>query len=277
MNLGPNIFEYDDYRKFLVDLFAHRKAQDERFSHRVFLRSAGYRSSSMLKHVTQGKRNLSKKSAARFADALQLDGDQSQFFKILVAFNQTDSMSDKQRLAQTILGSRVSKRLNPIHLSKFEFWSHWYHVAISELIRTPQFREDYDWIAAQIVPAITAAQAKAAIECFLRLGLVRREADGKLVLGQSEIVSDSKIVHAAISKFHTSMIQKAKESIDRFNREDRNISSVTLAISDENKSRALEIIKDFQRKMLALTHEEQAADRVYQVNIQLFPLTQRLA
>ena len=81
----PDIYAYLDYRAFLSTWFDARKAQNPRFSHRLFARLAGQKSPSLLLQVIQRKRNLSEVTAPEFARAMKLDPDETSFFFALVA------------------------------------------------------------------------------------------------------------------------------------------------------------------------------------------------
>ena len=69
----PDLYTYLDYRQFLRDWFQQKKQDNPRYSHRLFARRAGQRSPSMLLFVMEGKRNLTPKTAAAFAQAMGFD------------------------------------------------------------------------------------------------------------------------------------------------------------------------------------------------------------
>src|SRR5690349_5207588 len=71
------VYEYLDYRAFLRDHYAAKKAASRAFSYRSFSKRAGVSSPNYLKLVIEGKRNLSGKMAERFALACGLDDDAS--------------------------------------------------------------------------------------------------------------------------------------------------------------------------------------------------------
>src|SRR3989338_9919808 len=93
----PNIFEYDNYRSFLKDLYALLKQEKSAFSFRFFSRQAGFRSPNFLKLVMEGKRNLSPESIEKFAKGLKLNKNEADFFRRLVLLNQatTDRKSTR--------------------------------------------------------------------------------------------------------------------------------------------------------------------------------------
>jgi uncharacterized protein (TIGR02147 family) len=61
----PDVFQFTDYREFLKGFYEWKKAQGE-FSHRVFAHRAGLKSSSFLRLVLTGKRNLSPDGITKF-------------------------------------------------------------------------------------------------------------------------------------------------------------------------------------------------------------------
>ena len=68
-------------------------------------------------------------------------------------------------------------------------------------------------------------------------------------------------------------IELGKESLDRFDKKERDISNLTVTVSEET----FEIIKkktaELRSQIMAMACAEQTPDKVLQVNIQLFPLT----
>ncbi|HEX2957692.1 MAG TPA: TIGR02147 family protein, partial [Chitinispirillaceae bacterium] len=70
----PNIFEYYDYREYLRDRVSYERERTPVFSNRYIVQKAGFKSPTALKHVIDGKRNLSLESANKFAGALKIEG-----------------------------------------------------------------------------------------------------------------------------------------------------------------------------------------------------------
>ncbi|MBD3319960.1 MAG: TIGR02147 family protein [Chitinivibrionales bacterium] len=83
-----SVFEFIDYRQFLNHYYYVKKAETRYFSFRYFANKAGINSSSFLKHVIDGRRNLTPVACVQFCAALGLDGKQATYFRHLVMFNQ---------------------------------------------------------------------------------------------------------------------------------------------------------------------------------------------
>src|SRR4051794_9980033 len=90
-----NIFEHTDYREFLRAAYAEMKAKDPKFSFRYFSKAAGFKSSSVLKEVIDGRSNIALHSIARFAKALKLNSEEALFFHHLVLMNQAKTLEDR--------------------------------------------------------------------------------------------------------------------------------------------------------------------------------------
>jgi uncharacterized protein (TIGR02147 family) len=53
----------------------------------------------------------------------------------------------------------------------------------------------------------------------------------------------------------------------------RDISTLTLSISESSLQRMKEKIRECRRELLEIAKADEHADRVYQLNLQLFPLS----
>ncbi len=54
----PDIYQYVDFRKYLVDTFQYRKTSQKSFTHRYLCNKLGLKTSNFMLLVMQGKRNL---------------------------------------------------------------------------------------------------------------------------------------------------------------------------------------------------------------------------
>src|SRR5689334_749136 len=98
------VYGYLDYRAFLRDHYAAKKASSRAFSYRSFSKRAGVASPNYLKLVIEGKRNLSAKMAERFGHACGLDADASRYFVNLVAFNQAKTSIERAQCYDRLTG-----------------------------------------------------------------------------------------------------------------------------------------------------------------------------
>jgi uncharacterized protein (TIGR02147 family) len=268
----PDIFGYIDFREYLRDAYAALKASQRGFSYRAFARKAGMSSPNFLKLVIDGKRNLGSTSIGQFAKALDLGTRETEFFRELVTFNQAGTAAEKNEHFERLGKYRKHKRVHKLDRDMFKYLSRWYYPAIRELANCDGFREDPKWIAAQIRPKITSAQAKEALDILLDLKLLVRDAAGKIQQGQTLMSTGPEVRSLAVGNFHRQMMERAADSIETIDREHREISGVTVALSAEGFAQFKQKIHELRAELLELSAQEQSPQRVVQFNFQAFPL-----
>ena len=142
----PNIFEYVNYRDYLKDFYKHEKSANPNFSHRYFVKRAGFSSPVQLYRVTEGKRNLTRESIHKFVQGLGLGKREQQYFEILVSFNQAKGPEAKRYYLELLNNMRKEKVGTPLDEGKFEYLSKWFYPAIRELVYLQDFHDDPEWI-----------------------------------------------------------------------------------------------------------------------------------
>lgn len=270
--LQVDVFAYFGYRAFLRDAYADLKQRQAGFSYRWFARRAGMTSPNFLKLVIDGKRNLSAASTERFATALELSSNETAFFRELVGFGQARSAAEKNRHFERIGAYRQHRAVCALERHQFEYLSHWWYPAIRELVACEGFVEDPEWIAGRLVPAITPAQARQALDLLDALGFVERDERGRLRQRTPMLSTGPEVRSLAVGNFHRQMMERAAASIDLVDRDLRDISGVTIALSPEAFQRVKQKIVELRAELLAVSAGEDRPTRVVQVNFQLFPL-----
>lgn len=269
----PDIFEYLDYRKFLGDYYTAAKKHNRAFSYRYFSRKAGYSSPNFLKLVIDGKRNISADSIERFGQALKLKPSEKRFFANLVAFNQASTVEEKNEAFERVAASRRFRRARRLDHAYFEYFSHWYFPAIREMAGRPDFREDPEWIAKQLLPSIHPSQARTALDLLEELELLQRDENGQLVRGETSITTGHEVMSLAIRNYHRQMLERAADSMELVGPERRDVSALTVCIEPDTVSELKDRVHAFRERLLDRCDRDQAPSTVYQINVQLFPLT----
>ncbi|MBN1307066.1 MAG: TIGR02147 family protein [Chitinispirillaceae bacterium] len=271
---GPNIFNYYDYRKYLNDVVAYERQRSSVFSHRYIVQKAGFKSPTALKHVIDGKRNLSLEAANRFAAALKIEGIPRHYFLTLVLFNQSASMAEQEKYLKELLELKRAENPSRLDEDRFEVLSQWYHLAIREIVGLPDFKNSAKWIARVLCPHITPFEASQSLLLLKRLGLIKK-IDGRIQPSESILATENQFqkVHSVKAvEFHRQMIQRGAESITRFLSDEREISGTVLRISRQDVLNVKTLLRELRKKLLALAANSHEADQVYQLNFQFFPL-----
>jgi uncharacterized protein (TIGR02147 family) len=267
------VYAYLDYRAFLRDHYAAKKATSRAFSYRSFSKRAGVASPNYLKLVIEGKRSLSPKMAERFAHACGLDADASRYFVHLVTFNQAKSSTERSQAYDKLTGFQSYRQAHKLELAHAAYYSDWYMPAIRELAASAQFRADPEWIADQLVPKVAPLQAQRALETLIELGLLVRDSAGRLIQADALVSTGPETRGLHIVAFHRAMTQRAIESIDLVPAAERDISSLTLGLGRQGLRTLKERLQGLRRELLELSALETEPEQVVQLNFQLFPLS----
>lgn len=271
--MGPSVFEYIDYRKFLGDYYNYKKKTSRYFSYRYFSNKIGLNSPSFLKQVIDGKRNLTSQMIERFCNALNFNQKEARYFRSLVLFNQAKTIGEKQEyytLLKTFIENIEEKILSP---EQYEYFSTWYIPVIRELVCTYNFKDNYETIGKMLIPEIQPSEVKKAIELLLKLNLIERTSDGSYRQTYSAVVADSNITSFAIRSFTRKMIELSGEALESFEKNERNISGITMGISKEAYHLILSELEAFKDRIKIIVNRDKKTEQVYQLNISLFPLS----
>ena len=268
-------FEYLNYRKLLKDLYDERKVANPNFSYRYIAQKVGFASAGFFTNIIQGRRNISPEFIFKFAEVFKLTKSQTEYFELLVNFDQAKDHSRKRFYFEKILGHTKS-RIKVTDAQQYEFYSAWYYTAIRELIDVYQFKGDYEDLARRVSPAIKTAEAKKAVDLLEKVGFIRKNSDGIYEQTETFITTGYEAQSVAITNFLIEMADRAKEAIDRYPRDKRDISALSFTLSGEGFAVIEERLKSFRREVLEIVREDKShkkQDRVYHMNFHLFPLT----
>lgn len=267
------IFEYMNYREFLRDFYTEKKRKTPYFSYRLFSEKAGFKAPNLLKLVMDGKRNLTKESVFKFSKALKLKRSEDEYFENLVFFNQSKTLEEKNAYLQRLMKYRRREDVRTIESAEFEYYSAWYHPVVRELATAIDFKNDYRRLGSMVVPSISASEARKSVELLLKLGFVKHNDKGVLVVSEPVLTTKPPVTSVAVANFHRHMLQLASESIERFGPEERNVTGLTLRISEETRKAMVEKLRQVRQELLDMAVADEHADRVVQINMQVFPLT----
>jgi uncharacterized protein (TIGR02147 family) len=268
-----NIFEYSDYRIYLKDFYEFRKQNNPEFTYRYIAGCVGFKSAGHFTQILKGSINLSLSMTASFAEFLKLGKKEAEYFELLVRFNQAKTHAEKKRCFERMLKFQELK-ISAIAPDQYEYFEKWYYVAVREVLAYYQFKGNFAELAKKLKPFISPAEAKQAIDLLLRLGLIVRNDDG-IYRKVTPAVSGNPVGKSvAITNQALDTMRLAAEALDRFPREQRNISGVAFSVSRQTYETIQEEVRNFRKKILDLAQADPGPDGVYQFNVQLFPLSE---
>lgn len=246
--------------EFLKSEFTKRKTKNPNFSVRAFARWLEL-SPAQVSQVMSGKRPLTLKALEKINKKLDI------------------SPFEKQTLVDSLV-SNTSKKITPTSLleeqqtfrslseDQFKLMADWYHVAILGLTRLPNAKPDPRWIARKL--NISAEDANEALQRLLRLNIIEVSPQFKQIGDPIKIISE--IPSAAIRRYHKQTLALASEKVETIENSMKNFDSLCIAINSKDIPQLKNHIDRFLNQIQKFS-DKSKPDHVYNLNLQLYPLT----
>jgi uncharacterized protein (TIGR02147 family) len=268
------IYEYFDYRKFLIDYYNEKKVLRQAFSYQVLANKAGFKSKGYIKDVIDGKKNLSEDSIFLLGRALEFEEQEFDYFKDLVFFNQARTHAQREHFFKRLIDNNISHASKIVVSDNYEFYSCWYHNTIRELVTYVDFNDDYSILAKLLHPQISPKEARQSVELLLKLGMIRNCGD-KYEQTSPDITTGDTVASVYIENFHLQNLKLASESIEQCTAGERDISCIVATMDEKQFMEVKKEIQNFRKKMVTLINgmenDAKGKNRVYNMAIQLFP------
>jgi uncharacterized protein (TIGR02147 family) len=270
-----SIFSYTDYRCFLKDYIAFKKSENKAFSFKILADRAGFKARDYILRVINNTRNLSQSGGFMLSRALRLSAKEADYFINLVGFNQAQIPSEKEFFFKKM--SEICKYglHQKLRQDQYEYFSEWYYSALRSLLPVIDFKDDYAEIGKFLDPPLTPNQTKKAMELLLKLGLLNRDQNGVYTVASAALTAGDEVQSVALSRFHKQSLDLAKRAVDCFRGPERDISGVTMSLSRDGFEKIKTEIQLLRKKVMLIAEQDTQEEGVFQLNMQLFPLSKR--
>lgn len=270
-----NLLLYSDYRVYLKEYYETRKAADANFSFRYLSARAGINSSAFYKYVIDGKRNLTKATLLKTCAALKLKDRDAEYFENLVFFNQAKTIKEKNLYFDRLTRLRGDYERRKVEASQYAFYGDWRHSAVRELLECMRFKGDYRALAERLSPPITPEQAAESVALLARLGLAKKDAQGRWRQADPVLTTGGQVDAEVVAAFQKRMLELALAAFGSAGPAERLMSSTTFGISEETFALFKKRIRELKAELLELSRLDDRPTRVYQLNLNLFPLSRK--
>lgn len=268
-----SIFDYTDFRKYLTDYYDDQKKQNHRFSYRYLTTQSGINPGNFAK-MLKGERNFTLDAAIRLSGALKMTKRERDYFLTMVRFHNARNHEEKKNCFEEMLAFKESA-VRVLDANSYRFYDKWYYTAVREALSFyPLTDNNFDSLGRNIVPQINEKQVAQAIELLCELKLVEKNGEGRYVRTDSLLSTGNDIKSLTLNNFVINTMKLAEQAINS-GLKSTNLSSVTISISCEDFDRVQDEIRSCRRRIMEIAKNSTSPDRVYQFNVQLFPMTER--
>ncbi len=275
-SIAINVFNYFDYYEYLEDMFEHLKSIRTSFSYRIFSRDAGIPNHNYLLRIIKRQRNLTLRYVPNVSTYLKHTKQEAEYFKTLVQFNNLKKPNQKEKLLRSLLSLRYNRGVHVIEDKKLKFFDKWYYPVVRELAVILDFKDDFNLLARNCVPRITAVQAEGAIKYLLENGFVEKTSAGRYAIRDQAISTTPEVDSAIIPKYHKKTISQCADAVETIKKEERSFSSLTLRVSKDTYEDMKKEIAGFRRRLLVMAKESKDPEMVCFAGFQLMPRSEKV-
>ncbi len=282
--MQPLISEYTDYRKYLKDTYEYRRRNESTgmrsYSYSHFSAAADIKSPNYLKLIIEGKRNLSDDMITRFARALRLEKQQAEEFKSLVLYGQADEPVERNKYLKDLAEIRADQEsdsdANKEKWEKVPGWIGWVLYAIMDQ-KNAGFEPEQ--LQKLFRAKANVQEVRESLQKLIASGeLVQDPETGELKRPKELVDTPQDLPVALIRRLQTELIYLGIESLFRDSPKDREFGALTLALTQEEFEQVRFELRQLRKRIhkdISTKRQTTKGDRVYQLNIQLFPVTEK--
>lgn len=256
--------------ELLLEEFNTRVKKNKSYSLRAFARDLKI-SPTFCHQVLNKSRLLSEKKAHHITHNLNWSLTRKRVFVLVVRYEAAKTVEHKCDLLTEInkVDKNVLKSYN-INIDVFKHLAQWHNLAVIELCRLENFKNDPQWIAKKL--NISENESLATLKRLKHLGILQEQGDALKPSYENGVIQD--LPSEWIRLHHRQVISRAINAITQQHFKERILSSVTFAVNTKNLTKAGELINKFRDEMMLLL-ETPPLDEVYQLSVQLYRVTEK--
>ncbi len=284
----PALASYTDYRIYLNDYYQFKLAETNQslrpYTYSMFSVAANIKSPNYLKLIIEGKRNLSNEMILKFSKALKLTREETDEFKLLVQYCQAKDPLDRNQKLKKLSEYRMTKqmRLGTFNTQALEAVPNW----VTWVLYTLADQKNVDFDLGKLMQTMKSRanqdEIKKAMDRLFKTGeLVRDSETGQVRKGRALMVGgpgNEAIPVELVRKLQSELIYLGLESLYQDKPSEREFGAVTLALTEREFEKVKFEIRQLKKRIykdISVKREISKGDKVYQLNIQLFPVTNK--
>lgn len=265
-----DLFDFLDYRQYLREAFEERKAGNGAFSYRMLADRIGLHAS-RIHRVLAGESHIATDQVEAFAKAFGLRGGKAKYFECLVRHAKAKSPAEAQVWLAKIAQSRGVAGRN-LKRPEHGIFREWYYIPLRCILHTGRFKDEWDLLAASLVPTVRPEQVRTAVETMEKLGLVQRDADGFWHAREAHLAAEGAETGSALRSWHHSMLRLAGEAVERFPKSMRHHGTMTLGVDAAGAVAVVDILRECRGRIRGIADASARPDRILHLGMQLFPV-----
>ena len=272
MGIYADIFAFTDFRLFLAEYFRVRSEKESSFTQAHICRKLGLPNTHrFFSDILRGGKPLSPTKTEGLIGLLELKDTEAKYFRTLVLYNQSRLPSEKGYYLEQMIASSRSPA-SALDKKFFEYYRNWHHSTVRALLDIMDIDKDLSPLEKSIFPPLPLSKIRESFNLLKKLGLICKHQNGYWKPAEKSIHSGSYLHDEIVQQYQIQCLDIAKTAILSQKNRPQNISTETISVSESVYQAIEEKMQKFKSEIRTLVrNDDQPADRVYQLNMQLFP------
>lgn len=282
LNKKPALGAYTDFRRYLHDFYSYKRRQTSDsirpYSYADFSAAANIKSPNYLKLIIDGRRNLSAAMITKFAKALGLSKPETREFGALVNYGQSKSPAERNQHLKVLSEIRVQKQIKDgkLHSQDYESVPSWVTWVLHAMLDQKNVKFSEDRLKDLIRNKATEEEIRSSLKGLVERGEIQIDEEGNGKKARELMSGRENVPVELVRKLQAELIYLGLESLFQDRPQDREFGAMTMSLTEEEfdqmKFELRQLRKKWNKDFKVKRHEEKG-DRVFQLNIQLFPIT----
>jgi uncharacterized protein (TIGR02147 family) len=280
----PNIGAYTDFRHYLRDFYDYKihlhKNSFSHYNYKTFSAAADIRSPNYLKLIIDGERNLSPATAKKFAKAMGLDKEGTDEFLLLVQYGQSMDPLERNRHLKSLNDFRTKRRIKSgeIKSEKVDSAPRWVTWVLHALADQKNADFSIDSLRDLLQGKVSADDIRRSMQQLFDTQALQLDTQtGKVKKGLTP-PNQEEISAEHIRKIQSELMYLGMEALLNAKAQEREIGTLTVCLTEPEFEKLKFELRHLRKRILKdtlIAREQAPGDRVYQLNIQLFPITKK--
>lgn len=270
----PMVFDYNNFRTYLEDMFNYNHSINKRFTKAKICRDMGLeKTRSYFQDILNGK-YLTPVKANLIAKSFKLPKGEEKYFKVLVNFNQAfDDPVERDFCLEQMLSLKKIKG-EEIDISQYEFYRRWNHTVIRMMLSIVDVENDFSQIQEQLAQDLSLKEIEKSINLLNKLKLIKKDKQGYLRPSSKVMETPQFCSNDIVKTYQVESLIQAERSILKNKEIPQRTITKMLAFSKNGLESVMAAIERFSNEINVIVAEDSdREDRLYQMILTLFPFT----
>lgn len=269
----PSVFDFVDVKLYLREYRISRKKDDDGFTNIYICYSLGQKNSKgYFNNVINGRVRIGSTLIERFIDLLELKGDEEKYFRELVIYSQSSEPREQEQAFREMVRYNSSD-IPKLTEKSISYYLHWRYATVRALLNITSFSGDnWEVLEKELLEPLSNKELRESISLLENLHLIKKNSDGfwkpaTAILGHSKEIQQELLLRYQSKNFeHSQLVVTNKEITPQ------KITTMTLSMSEKSYIKVQEKISNLKDEIRTIVaNEEEEKERLYQLNIHLFP------